>query len=252
VPNAPPTRGDLSRALVLNALVRPVNLAVPALVLVAGALVDARWLALVALASWLALACNTFFDEREAERAGERLRERREPREPHVDPGAFTPVIGGRVKAALRARVLIDEAIAASGFPLDDVAREVDTLVDAIGAYAVRADRIHSYLLSEESPETLERRIAQESHEGVRGALEAKLAALARLRQRLDGLKSEMDHVVATLQTVQAEILAAEGAERGFEERALAGQVSELRERVELFSAGLDEAFADTRAQRAP
>jgi hypothetical protein len=47
--DAPVSRGELSRALVLNALTKPVNVLLPAGVLVAAALAGAVWLARVAL-----------------------------------------------------------------------------------------------------------------------------------------------------------------------------------------------------------
>jgi serine/threonine protein kinase len=57
----------LSRRLLANALTRPVNLAVGALVVLA-AFVFEPWLFAVAAASYLILAAITFFDEREAKR----------------------------------------------------------------------------------------------------------------------------------------------------------------------------------------
>jgi hypothetical protein len=122
------------------------------------------------------------------------------------------------------------------------VTREVDQLVAALEADAARAQRIEEFLAGERSGE-LERRIAGEANPAVRSALEAKLDAVTRLRQRLYGLLAEMDHVVATLETVQAEILATDG----IEEHTLASQVIELRTNVQLASEGLEEAFAETR-----
>ena len=63
------------------------------------------------------------------------------------------------------------------------------------------------------------------------------------LGQRLDGLLSGMDHVVTTLQIVQAEILAHDGVEQ----RALASQVAELRDKVRILATGLEDSFAETR-----
>jgi hypothetical protein len=61
-----------------------------------------------------------------------------------------------------------------------------------------------------------------------------------------------MDHVVATLQTLHAEILSAEGIDDVLEGRALASQVSELRAQVRIRTAGLEETFAETRVRNAP
>ena len=52
--------------------------------------------------------------------------------------------------------------------------------------------------------------------------------------------------MVLTLQTVQAEILATDG----LDDATLAGRVSDLRENVQVMAAGLEEAFAETRALR--
>jgi hypothetical protein len=196
----------------VNALTKPVNVLVPAGVVVAAALAGAVWLLPVALACWLVLATMTFLDEREA-------------RASQGDPPALAPAIAERVKAAASARAAIRAAIAESRSPLDDVTGEVDALVAAIEAHAVRAQRIHGFLADE-------------------GAVAADPDSLARVRQRLDRLLAEMDQVVGALRTVQAEILASDG----IEEAALASQVFELRARVQTTSEGLEEAFAETRA----
>ena len=111
----------------------------------------------------------------------------------------------------------------------------------ALDGHASRAQRIRVFL-AEESPAQLRERIAREPSDAVRTALEAKLAALDRLQRRLTRLLEQMDHVVATLRTVHAEILAIEGLEPG----TLAGQVSELRANVQIVLAGLEDAFAET------
>jgi hypothetical protein len=239
------TRDQLRRALALNALTKPLNVVVPAGMVVAGVLVGAVWLLVVAAAVWLALVGATFFDEREAQRVGERERAGRQVAAPEArsDPAAFTPAIGRRLEAALAARASIHAAVDETDSPHADVVAEVDALVTAMEADSARAQRIHEFL-AQESPDAIRRRIAEEPSDEVRAALAAKLDALTRLQQRLDRLLSELDHVVITLQTTQAEILAADGMAHD----VLAGQVSELRTNVKLISDGLAEAFADTRA----
>ena len=241
------TREQLRRALIVNALTKPVNVIVPAAVVVAGLLVGAGWLLAVAALVWLALAGATFFDEREARRVGARERAERHlaTPKPGADPSAFAPAIRRRLQAALAARDSIHAAVEETDSPHVDVVAEVDALATAMEGGAVRAQRIHEFL-AQESPAALERRIADEPNEEVRAALAGKLDALRRLQQRLDRLLTELDHVVITLQTTQAEILAVDGLEHG----ALAGQVSELRTNVKLISEGLEEAFAETRAHR--
>lgn len=239
----PATRADLRRAIAANALTKPLNVVVPAGVIVAGLLIGAAWLVAVAVVGWLALSIATFFDAREAQRVGERLRAgRRTPPPVPSNPATFAPPIAARLRAAAAARASIHAAIEGTDSPLEDVSAEVDELVRAMEADAVRAQRIHEFL-AQESPAEIERRMREENA-AVRDALGAKLGAVNRLQQRLDGMLSELDHVVLTLQTVQAEILATDG----LDDRLLAGQVSDLRENVQLMAAGLEEAFAETRA----
>jgi hypothetical protein len=63
----------LSHRLLANALTRPVNLLVAALVIVAGLFLE-PWLLLVAAASYVALVLITYFDEAEAHRVAEAAR----------------------------------------------------------------------------------------------------------------------------------------------------------------------------------
>jgi hypothetical protein len=200
-----------ARALAIDALTQPVNVLVPVGVLAAAALVGALWLAPVAFGCWLVLAALTYFDEDKSQR----LRSR-----------PLSAAIASRVRAGEAARAAIRAAIAESRSPLEDVSAEVDTLVEAMHAQAGRAQRIHEFLAEESTAS-------------------ADPASLARLRARLDGLLAEIDAVVGALRTVQAEILAADG----IEEHVLASQVIDLRTRVQTMSEGLEEAFADTRAQ---
>ena len=244
MPMRPASRSELSRALVVNALAAPLNVLLPTAVLIAGILLGAWWLAVVAVLAWLGLAAHTFFDEREARRVGERMRAGRQ--KPAVNPGELNPLIGARLAAAIQARAAIRQAIESSPDALLDVDREVDELVEAIEADALRAQRIVAFLEGQESAASLERRIARENDAAVRAALEAKHESFERLRERLGRLSRQMDQVVATLQTVHAEIIAAEVVQEG----ELAGQVSDLRAEVRLVAEGLEEAFAETRAKQ--
>jgi len=240
------SRDQLRRALAVNALTKPLNVVVPAGVLAAAFLLGAWWLVVIALVCWALLVGATFFDEGEAARVGERVRTglRADRTERDADPARFAEPIAARLRAAVAARASIREAAQDAASPLPDVTAEVDALLAAMQADAARAQRIHEFL-AQESPAALERRLASEPSDAVRAALAAKRDAVVRLRQRLDQLYGELDHIVATLHTIQAEILAIDG----IDDRALAGQVSELRTNVRLVAAGLEEAFAETRAR---
>jgi hypothetical protein len=249
-PREPDTRTDLRRALALNALTKPLNVLVPAVVVVAASLLGAAWLVAVAGVCWLALAAVTFFDEDEAARVGARRRAGGRPvrAAAQADPAALSPPIRSRLEAALAAQGAIRAAVVESELPLGDVVEEIDTLVTALEAQALRAQRIDEFL-AHRSPESLRRRIAEERSPPVAAALDAQLQALTRLRQRHADLLAEMDHVVASLETVHAEVLAVEGVDDVIERRAVASQVLQLRTNVQLVSEGLEEAFEETRAR---
>jgi hypothetical protein len=180
------TRKQLSCALTLNALTKPANVTVPAAVIVAALLFGAPWLLFVALAAWCGLVVATFFDEREAERVGRSRRPEVTP--PRLsDPSVYARDIAKRVRAARAARAAIRLAVLESGLALPDVTEEVDALVVAVHGVADRAQRIQDFLADEP---------------------DADAASLARLNHLLEELYTEMDEIVAALQTVHAELLA--------------------------------------------
>lgn len=188
------------------------NVVVPVAVLVAAALTGAAWLALVAVLAWGALVGMTYADA---------------PRAAPSVPVELAPAIAARVRAAEGAAAGIRVAAASSSAPLDGVAEEVDALLGAIRENAGRAQRIHVFLAEQPA---------------------ADPRVLARVRERLDGLLAEVDHAVATLQTVRGEILAAEDDDPAGLAPSLAAQVSELRVRAGILSRGLDESLAESRA----
>jgi hypothetical protein len=183
MPDPQPTRGRLGRALVVNALTKPINVVVPAAVLVAAALVGAAWLAVIAVASWLTLAAVTFFDEREAVRLG---KQHRTAARSQASPQTFVPPIAKRVAAAHRARASIRATAGSWPTPLSGMIAEADALVETIEAQAASAQRSHLFLA---------------------GRPQAEPEVLERLRERHRELLSEMDAGIAALDTLHAELL---------------------------------------------
>jgi hypothetical protein len=182
-----PSRGRLGRALLVNALTKPLNVVIGALVLAAAALTGAAWLALVAPLCWLLLAGMTFFDEREAERLG---RQRRARLRPQPATGVtFVPAIAKRMSAARAARDAIRATAATWPSPLDDLVAHADAVVATIEGRALSAQRVHTFLTDRPNAEP---------------------EALVRLRERLHGLLDEMDAGIAALNTLHAELLAAD------------------------------------------
>jgi pyruvate/2-oxoglutarate dehydrogenase complex dihydrolipoamide acyltransferase (E2) component len=231
----PDTREDLRRALLVNALTKPLNVLVPALVVVAASLLGASLLIAVALICWLGLAFVTFFDEDEAAHVGRRRRAgpraTRAPAAPVAAPR--TPEIARRVRDAHAAADSVRVAVRESGLPLDDVTGEVDALVELIEANAARADRMHRFLAEHPLPAA---------------APAEQRRALGRLEARHLELLGEIDRAASALDTVHAEVLAADGLAEIDARQALAGRVSDLQTKVRIVSAGLDDAFEETRA----
>jgi hypothetical protein len=208
----PVSRHDLRRALVLNAATKPANVLAAAGIALAGLLLAVPWLLLVAAVCWLALVVQTFCDENEATRVGERARlSRRAPEPPR--PRTFTPEIAARLQAAGEERTAIHRAVEESGLGLDDVTQEVDALVLALQGHAARAQRIADFR-SDDAPDAIRER----------------------MRTRLTRLLDEMNHVVTALRTLHAEILLADDLD--------GDQIVALRSRVQAAAAALEEAFA--------
>ncbi|MDA0160720.1 hypothetical protein OM076_10625 [Solirubrobacter ginsenosidimutans] len=205
----PATRRDLRRALVVNAATKPANVLVATSIALAGLVLAVPWLLLVAIVCWLALVVQTFFDDDEATRVGERAR-LSAPRAP-LRP--LSPEIAARLRAADAARTSIHRAVEESGLGLDDVALEVDALVLALQGHAARAQRIAEFR-SDDAPDAVRERI----------------------RARLTRLLEEMDHVVSALRTLHAEILLADDLD--------GEEIVALRDRVQAAAAALEEAFA--------
>ncbi|HEX8123557.1 MAG TPA: hypothetical protein VF549_20065 [Solirubrobacteraceae bacterium] len=215
------TRDDLRRSLVANALTKPVNVAVPTVVAVAGLLLGTWWLLALAAVVYLALATMTFLDEDEARRVGERAygRGRAQPR---LSEKTMAPKIREYLEAARSERAAIDRTIAQSDLPFQTVAEEVDALLGGIEATARRAQRVHDHLMTR----------PQGTAQG--------------LRSKLRGYHDEMAAVVRALRDVHDRLVEASLANQEERDSQLAGDVRDLRARVDAATEGLGEAYGST------
>jgi chromosome segregation ATPase len=225
----PVTRSQLKRELVVNAVTKPLNIAVPAAVVVAAIVIGAWWLVVVAVLVHAALAAQTFFDEKEAEKVGDRVYGRRKQ-----VLGPLAPAIRAQVDAARGEQAAIARTIEASDLSWADVRSETAQLVAALEAAARRAQPLSDYLERQDAAE-LQRRIADCRDPETGKALKAQYAELERLEGMLQAAFAEMEQVNASLKTVHARLV---GAAAG-SDVDLAGDVRELRERVETLTADL-------------
>jgi uncharacterized coiled-coil protein SlyX len=245
------TRSQLQRTLVVNALTKPVNVVVAAVVAVAGIALGAVWLVGVALVVYAVLAALTFFDEGEAEKVGKRVYGgAKAPLPKQADLSRLAPPIAQQLGSARAEEARIRAAVEEADLPFAEVTGEVDALVSAMEGIAIRAERVYEYLAAHD-PRPVQARLSQlegagaESESELAKALREQLAAYEKLSAQLQRFYDEMEHITASLSTVGAQVVsmsAAGGGEAG--QRELAGQVRDLRDQVDALSAGMSEAYA--------
>ena len=253
------TRTALRRALVVNALTKPVNVIVPTLVVVGAVAVGATWLFAVAAIVYVVLAAMTFFDEAEAERVGDRVygRDRPAVAERRVDPGALAAPIAAQFSAALEEETRIRRAIEQTDGPFTELSTEVSSLVGAMGRTAARAQLVYDYLASQD-PRRVEQRMRElrtagsgdENARPTLAALSDQLAAQRAMQGQLDRFHAEMEQTVASLSTIHAQVVRMRLASDAGDQRELAGEVRDLRAQVDALSEGMNEAYA--RGEDAP
>lgn len=250
------TRRFLARELALNAATRPLNLAVPGAVAVAGLLLSI-WLLPIALFIYAALVTTTLLDGEVAEAVGHEVyAKRRAPRAALPNREWSDAGVAAKLALAHYAEQRIRQAIAESPVPLGDVETELERLLLELEKLAGQADRVASYL-DGESETGLRRRLAQlqdrrsgdrqvdDANAQAAAALEDQLAARAQLSRQLSRLDAHMEHIVATLGVVHAQIIRLTVAEEAFAQRHVADQVRELRHEVGAAADSLEEAYRE-------
>ena len=251
----PPTRSELNRLLIGNALTKPLpNVLFPALIAIGGLIAGATWVLAVALVAYAAFAAVTYFDGDEAERVAgqERAKRRRasEKANPRVSPGALAPPIGQRLHAVATEEQRINRAIAQAELPFEEVSGEVDSFVRAAEGTAQRAQLIYEYL-SDHDARAVDARLAQlraaddPSKRALLEAVEAQARALQRGQQQIDRFYTEMERIAVELGNVRAELLSVSAASEAAGQQRLAGEVRDLREQMGAVSAGMSEALSE-------
>jgi hypothetical protein len=253
----PPTRGELNRLLLANALTKPFpNVLVPAIVAAAGLVAGLGPLAIVvAVVAWLALSAITYFDGDEAERVSDELRAKRrgelEKENPRVTPASLAPPIGQRLQAVIDQQGRIRAAIERADLPFAEVAGEVDVFVRAAEKTASRAQLLYEYL-ADQDPRAAERRLASlhgeqdPSKQALVEALKQQLKALQRAETQLDRFYTEMERIGVELGNVRGELLSVSAASEAAGQERLAAEVRDLREQMGAVSAGMSEALEQT------
>src|SRR4029450_6290087 len=115
-------------------------------VAVAAVIIGAWWLWAVAIVVYAVLCAQTFFDENEAERVGERAYAGDLPAGPRVDSRQLAPPIRAQLDPARSAQKRIRDAIDAAALPFADLGAEVTALVREMERTAGRAQLVYEYL----------------------------------------------------------------------------------------------------------
>jgi uncharacterized coiled-coil protein SlyX len=251
VAEKPVTRSQLQRSLVANALTKPLNVLVPAALVVAGIVLGALWLVGVAVVVYAVLGALTFFDESEAGRVGTRIygtaaKGVAPPKQ--ADLSKLAPPIAQQLGAARAEEARIHTAVTDADLPFEEVTSETDALVRAMESIAIRAQRVYDYLAAHD-PRPVQARLRQIEGAGAETelakALREQLAAYDKLSAQLRRFYDEMEHITASLSTVCAQVVSMSAAGEGETgQRELAGQVRDLRDQVDALSDGMREAYA--------
>jgi hypothetical protein len=252
----PPTRAELNRLLIGNALTKPVpNVVVPAVIAVGGIVLGIGVLAIViAVVAWIALSVVTYLDADEAEQVGAELRDKRrrafEKANPRVLPSALAPPIAQRLQVVLDEQARIGQAIDRAELPFEEVSDEVDVFVRAAEKTASRAQLLYEYL-ADHDQRAIEQRLRDmhaaddPSKRALRDAVEAQVGALRRGSDQLDRFYTEMERIGVELGNVRAELLAVSAASESAGQQRLAADVRDLREQMGAVSAGMSEALSE-------
>jgi prefoldin subunit 5 len=249
------TRRVLARELAVHAATRPLNIIAPAGVVVAAILLT-PWLLPVAAAVYAALVVTTFLDEDVAESVGRQVyaRARRPP--PRAELSKLSPAVADRLALAREAGRRVRNAVAESQVPLADVETEVERLMREVEKLARNADQVATYL-AEEGEVGLRRRLEQlrtaESGDSqldaataqAAAALRDQLDARAHLSRQLSYFDAQMEHLVATLGLIRAQIVRVSVAEEASAQHRVADQVRHLRHEVDAIADALDQAYRD-------
>jgi hypothetical protein len=191
---------------------------------------------------YVVLAAMTLFDEDEATAVGDRVYRRDEPARASLEAKALMPPIRAQLETARAEQRAIAQTIEGSDLSWADVRSETGQLVAALEAAARRAQKLSVYLSSQD-PYALQTRIQECERSGqsqTAQALRTQLTEVQRLNEMLQGAFSEMEQVNASLKTVHARLVGAAVSSEAGADADLAGDVRELRERVETLTSDLN------------
>ncbi len=252
------TRKRLGRELTLNAASKPLNIGVPAIVVVTGLLLGTSWLLPVAVLVYLGMVVATLFDEKEATRVGQATYEKKRARErPALDAGTLAPAIALQLERARREEASIRSAVAGARLAPADLVPEVGKLLSACETLATRAQRLHDYLGAGDDERGARQRLrrlrADDSADAATAtanaqaaaAVEDHLAARAHLAAQLSRVEAQMEHIAATLGTIHAQVVRMSVTEEAARTSDVSSLMRDLRRQVGVAVEALEETYRE-------
>jgi len=256
-------RKDRERAVIGNALTKPVNVVVPAAVLVAGFVTGWLWVLVpLAIVAYALLVAFTLFDEGEARRVLSRGRAGELSPARELSTEGLPPQIAAPLQSALTEEVKIEQAIAEAKLPYAEVSAEVNVLVSELERIGRKAGVIYAYLADPEVADAGRRLAALRARAEASGpaaeaqqmaleALETQVRIRDELEDQFERSCAELEHLAASLGVIRGEIVRMSVAEDASVQDDLAEQVRNLRERVSSVADGLSEATSQLGASAA-
>jgi hypothetical protein len=251
----PDTRAARSRAVIVNALTKPLNIVVPAILVIAGFLLHIPIVLVpVAVVVYGVLSVMTLFDEGEARKVLAKTRQSALPPPPPVDLTGLPPRIAESIGDAMSEEKKIEDAIAQANLPYGEVSTEIGVLMREMQRVAKKAAPIYTYL-SDEDVQSAPQRLAQLKREGAPAAaadarklsidaFEQQVKIAGELEDQLERSYAELDHLVASLGVIRGQIVRMSVAEDSSIQDDLGAQLRDLRERVSTLADGMGEAAA--------
>jgi hypothetical protein len=258
-PSSPLSRREYGRALVLDALRTPFNLAILGGTLIAGLIFGVLvFAAPVAVLLYAAAVVVTCFDRDVQDGVLERERRKRHGAghdgaagpPPAVGSGTSWSRIAALLQRADDKQRRIADAIERAELPYEEVSEEVDRLMATIRQIAGGAERLEEGL-EDAPPERISTRLRELEAEndparaGLIEALRIQLAAQQHLEQQLSRFYGRMEEILVEFDTIRGQLVSLSASTDAGNQRRLAARVQDLREEAGSVAEGMATAYGD-------
>ena len=235
--------------LAKRAAVQPVNLAIPAGLLLVGGFAGVLGpFFVLALAIYAALIYRSVSSNSKPSAS---------PSRPRRNAPQYAPEIQSEIDKALATQKAIDKSIAAADHPFEEIQEDVRMIVSAMETSAKRAQLIHDTLHDQTQAghdehaivaqiEKLRPRFGEKEVRELVNDLEAQRASHVHLRESLERFKINMARLNASLGLMRTRLIEMSAAEEATVQRELTEQARDIRDRTERYTRVLLETSEPT------